>query len=498
MTLVDELRDALGQRDTARVLELVERSPIEAWFAVPPADLLPVLLAAPADLMHTYPAVAALRTFGNLADDPAAITLALEDLGASTGNDAHFTGSVAAAILALRVRGTPRHADEVAHRYGDAARASNSLFDRTSGSRTFLALQRAITAALVGDDARALEALDLAQRLSPPESLTALLRDSHVKAALIEALHGDPTQAQAHLDTADRLPRTASWVEHVVDAHASMTRAALTTDPAEALRLLARVPDAAIGEFWPFQVEAVIRAHLRAGQIAEAELALHRYALSAPPVRAGEGLAGSTLALWQTIIALHRGNLAAARTSSRDLDPLMPVTGLVLSSIDIAIGESARAAQRLVALHPQTRMLRTREAGRIGLLAWALLTQDKSIQARDVLTQWRDERGLTDNDLEQFPDGVIAFAESYFPDWPIHNSRAPHGVSGLVEFHAALTERERAVLALLATDRTRAQIARDLFVSENTVKTQLRSLFRKLNVDTRADAVIAAHRRGLL
>ncbi len=499
MTLVDDLRAALVRRDTLQVLNLVERSPIEAWFAVPPAELIPLLLAAPEEQLRSHPAVTSFRNLGVQTDDPAAMILALEDLETSAPQGARFSGAVAAAIFGLRLRGEPRRAADVSIRYADVARRSNSLFDQTVGSRTFLAIQQGITSALVGDDARALEALALAQQLTPPASLRGLLRDAHVKAALIESLHGDPAKAQAHLDTADDIPRTSSWVEEVVDAHAALTRAALTRDPDEALRLLGRVPDAAVGEFWPFQIEAVVRAHLRAGRIADAELALQRHTLIAPPTRPGDGMAGSTLALWQTIFALHRGNLSEARASARDLDPDMPVTALALSAVDIATGNSAQATQRLVALHPQTRMLRTREAGRVGLLAWALLTQDKTGQARDILAHWRDERGLTENDLEQFPAGLLAFAESYFPDWPKHSTTpAPQYGTGVADQHASLTQRERAVLSLLASDRTRAQIANELFVSENTIKSQLRSLFRKLDVDTRADAVIVAHRRGLL
>ncbi|MFL5816220.1 MAG: LuxR C-terminal-related transcriptional regulator [Conexibacter sp.] len=59
----------------------------------------------------------------------------------------------------------------------------------------------------------------------------------------------------------------------------------------------------------------------------------------------------------------------------------------------------------------------------------------------------------------------------------------------------ALTERERAVLRLLPTQLTHAEIAGELFVSVNTVKTHVRGIYRKLDVARRADAVDRA--RGL-
>ncbi|MFT4212424.1 MAG: LuxR C-terminal-related transcriptional regulator, partial [Microbacterium sp.] len=60
-----------------------------------------------------------------------------------------------------------------------------------------------------------------------------------------------------------------------------------------------------------------------------------------------------------------------------------------------------------------------------------------------------------------------------------------------------LTERERAVLGLLAETTSTAQLAARLFVSVNTVKTQLRSLYRKLGVTSRTQAIARAVALGL-
>lgn len=54
---------------------------------------------------------------------------------------------------------------------------------------------------------------------------------------------------------------------------------------------------------------------------------------------------------------------------------------------------------------------------------------------------------------------------------------------------AALSPQERRVLRLLVAGYTNAQIAEELVVSVNTVKTQLKQVFRKLGVTTRRDAV---------
>lgn len=60
-----------------------------------------------------------------------------------------------------------------------------------------------------------------------------------------------------------------------------------------------------------------------------------------------------------------------------------------------------------------------------------------------------------------------------------------------------LTERESELLALLPTGMTNRELAAHLYISENTVKTQLRSLFAKLDVRNRVQAV-AHTRAGLL
>jgi DNA-binding NarL/FixJ family response regulator len=61
-----------------------------------------------------------------------------------------------------------------------------------------------------------------------------------------------------------------------------------------------------------------------------------------------------------------------------------------------------------------------------------------------------------------------------------------------------LTERELQVLRGMADGRSNAEIGRDLFVSEDTVKTHARRLFRKLGARDRAHAVAAGFRQGLV
>jgi DNA-binding NarL/FixJ family response regulator len=61
-----------------------------------------------------------------------------------------------------------------------------------------------------------------------------------------------------------------------------------------------------------------------------------------------------------------------------------------------------------------------------------------------------------------------------------------------------LTERELQVLTGMAAGKSNAQIGRDLYLSEDTIKTHARRLFRKLGVGDRAQAVAFGFRSGIV
>ena len=63
--------------------------------------------------------------------------------------------------------------------------------------------------------------------------------------------------------------------------------------------------------------------------------------------------------------------------------------------------------------------------------------------------------------------------------------------------HVGLTPAELRLLPLLATHLSFREIADQLFVSRNTIKTQAISVYRKLGVSSRSDAVAEAQRLGL-
>ncbi|GAA4372409.1 LuxR C-terminal-related transcriptional regulator [Nocardioides caricicola] len=82
-----------------------------------------------------------------------------------------------------------------------------------------------------------------------------------------------------------------------------------------------------------------------------------------------------------------------------------------------------------------------------------------------------------------------------YPDLTPHRPSSPGSTA---DEPALLTPREQEVLGQLALGGGNAELARSLFVSENTVKTHLASIYRKLGVDRRVDALRVARSRDLL
>ena len=75
-------------------------------------------------------------------------------------------------------------------------------------------------------------------------------------------------------------------------------------------------------------------------------------------------------------------------------------------------------------------------------------------------------------------------------------SRLPHPSSP--KELEELTEREQEIFRLIADGMSNAQIGKELYISETTVRTHVTHIFQKLDVRDRVQAVILAYRSGLV
>jgi two-component system nitrate/nitrite response regulator NarL len=112
----------------------------------------------------------------------------------------------------------------------------------------------------------------------------------------------------------------------------------------------------------------------------------------------------------------------------------------------------------------------------------------------------------TPEDLHRAIDAAIAGGgdllspraiQTLFED-VLSSSRSPAEIAGaspLAGYH--LTQREYEILALLAEGRSNRLIAKNLFVSETTVKAHVGSILRKLGVTNRTQAAMMAMQLGV-
>ncbi len=94
--------------------------------------------------------------------------------------------------------------------------------------------------------------------------------------------------------------------------------------------------------------------------------------------------------------------------------------------------------------------------------------------------------------LRSAAEGLAVFDPTFVP--PLSASR----VQPSDRLAEELTPREREVLQLLAQGQSNKEIARQLGISEHTVKFHVNSILGKLNVQSRTEAVVRATRLGLV
>jgi len=92
---------------------------------------------------------------------------------------------------------------------------------------------------------------------------------------------------------------------------------------------------------------------------------------------------------------------------------------------------------------------------------------------------------------------VITCALSGEPCFPLNSGHGAHSGASRGPDTPSLTARQLDVLTLLCTGKPNKVIARDMGLSENTVRVHVAAIFAQLGVNSRSAALLAAQRLGL-
>jgi LuxR family maltose regulon positive regulatory protein len=289
--------------------------------------------------------------------------------------------------------------------------------------------------------------------------------------AYTDLLHGDPAAAAARceeaLNTADPLPPEAAQMLHVVHG-------AALADQGQRAAGLAEMRAA--------------RADFRDTSVPPAVLA--------------------ALAVLEHRVALLTGNLSAATQVAHWLDQRAGPTGetlLLQAWTETAAGRHEAAAAIVAALHGRSLPILLPQT----VVEAHLLAAEAALQAGDQ-SSGRAALELALTEAEAI--GVVrplALAgpstQRLLGDRAAANGRGSFAAQvaaardAVVPNPAALlSERELAVLALLPSLLSAREIADEFTVSVNTVKSHIRSIYAKLGVSSRREAVLHAQDAGLL
>ena len=325
-----------------------------------------------------------------------------------------------------------------------------------------------------------------------------------VLAAMIFALTGKPGEAARWARVAEQATVAASLPDGSPspDPGLLLLRALLCRDGVEQMRADAELAakTMAAGSFWRTAATLYLGiAHLMAGDPDRADVLFQDVAAGA---QAGGVAVGPCVALAQrSLLAIARGaweaaerHLAEAWSLARDahLEDYPPVTILHAVAARIALhqGDRPRAVAEL------TRAQRLRPALTYAAPHLAVQVRIELARCHLALADFAAARILLQEVAEILTrrPGLGVFAEQA-EDLRAELSRAR---GSFTPGASALTAAELRLLPLLPTHLSFPQIAEEMFLSPNTVKSEAMSVYRKLGASSRGQAVTRSRELGLL
>ena len=305
-------------------------------------------------------------------------------------------------------------------------------------------------------------ALDTARSVDALDHVSAVFAGFAMAIVSLDRL--DPVQALAHLDAVAGATNRCRRPSHHHLLDIVRVRAIAATDGIDAALAELDRPGAP-GTVHPVVARARLQLHarllLRADAVDEAAALLGRSTLEAPAARIDTHLA--------------MGDLVAARAV---LDAWVPDETDLRSTVERRI-RSAFVLQR---------------AGRSGAAGTQIVAAAALAETEALLAPFADAPLALSLLRTSAPSRPLRHLRPLLESVPDPDRRATANAH-LVE---SLTAREVGVLEYLPSRLTNSEIAEQLYISVNTLKTHLRSIYRKLQVDDRDDAVARASSLGLL
>lgn len=402
-------------------------------------------------------------------------------------------------LLAARLAGDYAAATRSASRLADWSRAASDEGLIADGPAAFFMTQSGFTDLVNGRTATAVRRFGLARRMATSATLHDSERDALGKSALAHIVRGSLSSARQALALAEELPVRAPTLFQRFSASTERSARALIAveqqdDAASALAALTLLESA--DELWPFKLLALGRDALaRESPLEALEFVTVSQATQLIPARSLASDIVTALRV-EALLAMDQP-LAAARASENDETGIF--TRLARMRVAIRSGDRERARRLGAAIVSDPEATPHVQLESRLLLAWADVLDDTSLSSATaaMATAYSAQGGV--RQFTGVPGYVVEALRALVNDpASIPSPEASALTTGQSLLRNPLTHRERHVLIAASNHATLAEIASELKVSRNTVKTQLSSLYRKLGVGTRADAVAAATRLGLL
>ena len=177
-------------------------------------------------------------------------------------------------------------------------------------------------------------------------------------------------------------------------------------------------------------------------------------------------------------------------------------------------GDGETAAEQAAGLRPDVVLMDLHMPGIGGMEATRRITEDAPDSAVLVMTMFDDEemvvtavqagargylvKGAEQDEISRAIRAVASGEVIFGPDVAARVLGKLGGatVGSTPQAFPELTDRERDILHLLATGQRTSSIAAELYLAPKTVSNALTSIFAKLQVDGRAEAIVVARERG--